>query len=147
MSQSEKPFLVVLVETYVEVGRDRDNGVGDLLAEVGLGDLLHLSEDHGGHLLGGELLLGAGDLDLNDGLAVLVNDLVGEVLDVGLDILLLELATDQTPRMPVSTCSLLKCYCSRGCLLDIVDGVVRVRCGLVLGGVTDKTLLLREGHI
>jgi hypothetical protein len=146
-SQCGKPLFVVLAETYVEVGGDRDNGVGDLLAEVGLGDLLHLSEDHGRHLLGGELLLGSGDLDLNDRLAILVNDLVGEVLDVGLDILLLELATDQTPKKPVSTFSLPKCYCSRDCLLDIVDGVVRVRRGLVLGGVTDKTLLLREGHI
>ena len=84
-------------ETYVEVGRDSDDGVGDLLAQVGLGDLLHLAENHGRNLLRSELLLLAVDLDLNNGLAILLDDLVGEVLDVGLDLLLVELAANQSP--------------------------------------------------
>lgn len=84
-------------ETYVEVGGDSDDGVGDLLAQVGLGDLLHLAQDHGGNLLRSELLLLAVHLDLNNGLSILVNDLVGEVLDIGLDVLLGELATNQSP--------------------------------------------------
>ena len=41
----------------VEVGWDGDNGVGDLLAEVSLGGLLHLGQDHGGDFFGGEIPL------------------------------------------------------------------------------------------
>lgn len=92
-------------KTYVEVGRDGNDGVGDLLAQVGLGDLLHLSENHGRNLLGSELLLLAVDLNLDNGLSIAVNDLVGEVLDVGLDLLLVELATNQSPAKWLATCS------------------------------------------
>lgn len=84
-------------DTYVEVGGDGNNGVGDLLTEVRLGDLLHLAKNHGGDFFGSELLVGAVDLDLNDGLAILLGDLVGEVLHVGLDVLVRVLATDQSP--------------------------------------------------
>lgn len=92
-------------KTYVEVGRDGNDGVGDLLAQVGLGDLLHLSKNHGRNLLGSELLLLAVDLNLDNGLSIAVNDLVGEVLDVGLDLLLVELATNQSPAKWLATCS------------------------------------------
>ena len=34
----------------VEVGGDGDDGLGDLLAEVGLGGVPHLLQDHGGDL-------------------------------------------------------------------------------------------------
>ena len=87
-----------LTLVVVEVGGDGDDGVGDLLAQVGLGDLLHLAEDHGGDLLGSEGLLLAGNLNLDNGLAILGDDLVGEVLDIGLDVLVVELATNQTPK-------------------------------------------------
>lgn len=33
------------------------------------------------------------------------------------------------------------------CLLDIEDGVVGVRGGLVLGGITNQTLILGEGDV
>jgi hypothetical protein len=89
-------------KTHVEVGRDGDDGVGNLLAQVRLGNLLHLAKNHGRNLLGSELLLLAVDLDLDDGLAVLLNDLVGEVLDVGLDLLLVEFAANQSPVTTVS---------------------------------------------
>jgi hypothetical protein len=49
------------------------------------------------------------------------------VLDVALDVHLRELAADQT--------------------LDAVDGLEGVRGGLVLGGVSDKSLLLGEGDV
>lgn len=77
--------------------------MGDLLAEIRFGDFLHLSKDHSRNLLRSESLVLAIDLDLDNGLAILVNDLVGEVLDIGLDVLLCELATDQTPGEYVST--------------------------------------------
>lgn len=83
--------------THVEVGGDSDDGVGDLLTEVRLGDLLHLAKNHGRDLLGSELLLGASDINLNNGLAILVDDLVGEVLEISLDILVVKLATDEAP--------------------------------------------------
>lgn len=94
-------------ETYVKVGRDGNDGVGDLLAQVGLGDLLHLAKNHGRNLLGGELLLLAVDLDLDNGLAILLDDLVGEVLDVGLDFLLVELAANQSPVEQLANCPYL----------------------------------------
>ena len=56
-----------------------------------------------------------------------LNLLVGEVLDVILDILVRELATDET--------------------LDVEDGSVGVGRSLVLGGVTNKSLLIGEGDI
>jgi hypothetical protein len=49
------------------------------------------------------------------------------VLDIGLDVLLRELAADQT--------------------LDVKDGPERVCRGLVLGGVTDESLIVGEGDI
>lgn len=49
------------------------------------------------------------------------------MLDISLDILLGELAANET--------------------LDIVDGVERVRGGLVLGGVSDKALVLGKGDV
>ena len=72
--------------------------MGDLLAQVGLGNLLHLAQNHSGHLLGGELLLGASDLDGNNGLAILLKNLVGEVLDIALDVLVAEFTADKAPR-------------------------------------------------
>lgn len=84
-------------KTYVEVGGDGDDGVSDLVTKVSLSNLLHLAKNHGRNLLRSELLLLAANLDLDVGLAILGDNLVGEVLHVGLDILLVELATDETP--------------------------------------------------
>ena len=99
--QQRSPFLKR--KTYVEVGGHRHDGVRHLLAEVRLGNLLHLAQDHGRNLLGGELLVLAIDLDGDDGLALLGENLVGEVLDVGLHLLLVELAANQAPRRSVKS--------------------------------------------
>lgn len=59
----------------------RDDSLLNLLADLGLGNLLHLGEDHGRDLLGGEGLLLTEVLDLNEGGAVLVDNGEGPVLN------------------------------------------------------------------
>ena len=123
---NETGVLGSLTLGVVEVGGDSDNGVVDGATEVGLGNLAHLGEDHGRDLLGGEDLGLALELDLDDGLASAVDDLEGEVLHVGLHLLVGELAADET--------------------LGIEDCVDGVHGDLVLGGISDETLGVREGH-
>jgi hypothetical protein len=129
----------------VEVGGDGDNGLLDLLAELGLSDLLHLDEDHGGDFLGRESLGLVEVLDLDLGGSIVVNDLERPGLDVLLDGGVIESAADKTPGMAVRDCSDMrssKFFNS----LDIEDGVDGVHGGLVLGGLTDQTLLSGEGN-
>ena len=66
-------------------------------------------------------------MDLDVGLASLVDNLEGEVLDIGLNLSIAELATDET--------------------LSVEDGVVGVHGDLVLGSVTNQSLTLAEGDI
>ena len=65
----------------------RDDSLLDLLAQLRLRDFLHLHKDHGRDLLGGEGLLLAKVVNLDEGGAVLVDNLerpMGHVLlDVG----------------------------------------------------------------
>ena len=92
--------------------------MGDLLAQVSLGCLLHLGEDHGGDLLGGEGLLSlATGLDLDVGLGHLLDHLEGVELDVGLDSLVGPLSADHP--------------------LGVKHGVLGVAGQLVLSSVSD----------
>jgi hypothetical protein len=125
-ASNETGVLGSLTLGVVEVGGNGDDSVVDGGAEVGLSSLPHLDEDHGGDLLGCEGLLLALELDLDDGLASLVDDLEGEVLHVGLDLGVLELAADQA--------------------LGVEDCVDGVHGDLVLGRVTDQTLGVGEGN-
>eukprot|EP01084_Bolivina_argentea_P109170 195125_1 len=85
-----------LTLVVVEVGGHGDNGLLNLLAELDLSNFLHLHEDHGGDLLGVELLGLTVEVDLEQGLVVSLGDnLEGPVLHVGLDGLIGELAADQ----------------------------------------------------
>jgi hypothetical protein len=120
----ETGILGSLTLRVVEVGGNGDNGVVDSLTEVRLSSLTHLGEDHGRDLLGGEVLLLALELNLDDGLATLVDDGEGEVLHVGLDLSIGELATDQS--------------------LGVEDGVLGVHGDLVLGGISNETLGVGE---
>lgn len=117
--------------------------MGDLLAQVALGGLLHLAKDHGRNLLGSELLLGTIDLNLDDGSAILVDDLVGEVLEIVLEVLLVELAANKTPKRLAGVWVVI----GSQHVLDVVDGVGGVGGGLVLGGVTDEALVLGKGDV
>merc|ERR1719387_3241599 len=111
----------------VEVGRDSHHGVLDLLAKEGLGGLLHLDEDHGGDLLGGEGLGLARGLNLDVRLAVVGHHLERPELHVVLHSGVRKTTADEA--------------------LGVVDGVGGVERGLVLGGVADQALRLREGHV
>ena len=74
-----------------------------------------------------ELLVLATVLHPDVGLAGLVEDGEGEVLDVGLHLRIRELATNET--------------------LGVEDGVVGVHRDLVLGRITDQPLGVGEGDI
>lgn len=134
-------------KTYVEVGGDGDDGVSDLLAEVRLSNLLHLAKNHGRNFLRSELLLLASDLDLDVRLAILSNNLEGEVLDISLDVLLVEVATNKAPIAWLDIVQPIECAVKELSLLHVEDGVEGVGRGLVLGGVTNETLLLGEGDV
>ncbi len=76
----------------VEVGGHGDDGLGDLLAQVVLGGLLHLGQDLRGDFRRGHLLA----LDLDPGVAVRgLGNLVGHHGDVLLHHAILEAAADQ----------------------------------------------------
>ena len=86
----------------VEICWDGDHGVDDGFPQIALGDLLHLSEYHGGDFFGGERPILALNLDRDGGFVILVGDSKGEVLDVALDVFVRELASDQSPAQLVS---------------------------------------------
>jgi hypothetical protein len=59
----------------IEVGRNGDDGVSDLLAEVSLGGLLHFGQDHGGNFFGCELPLFTAMRDRDSRFPILLNNL------------------------------------------------------------------------
>mmetsp|Transcript_75942 Transcript_75942/g.111183 ORF Transcript_75942/g.111183 Transcript_75942/m.111183 type:complete len:99 (-) Transcript_75942:75-371(-) len=65
-------------------------------------------------------------LHLHIGLAILLNDLEGEVLQISLQLHIVHLSPDQT--------------------LDIKEGVGGIRCSLPLGCFPDHPLCVVEGH-
>lgn len=102
----------------VEVSGHSHDRVLHLLAELVLGDLLHLAQDHGRDLLRAEgVTLGR---DLDGDLAVLLAEFVRQQLLVALHGLVTELASDQS--------------------LGVEDGVVGVECSLILGGFSNQSL-------
>ena len=112
----------------VEVSGDSDNSVGNFLAEVGLSDFLHLDEDHGGDLFSLEFLLFSLESDNNHGLLTDSGlDLEGPELGIGLDILIRELASNES--------------------LGIEDSVGGVSGDLVLGGFSNESLVFSEGDV
>lgn len=103
----------------VEVGGNSDDSVLDVLAHVGLGGLLHLSENEATDLRRRVLLA----LSLEPSITIgVLDDLVRHLLDIALNLGVGELASDET--------------------LGGEEGVFGVDDGLTLGGDTDKTLTL-----
>jgi hypothetical protein len=101
----------------VEIGRDGDDRLLDLLAEIGLGRLLHLLQGEGGNLRGGIFL----PVDVDPGIAIVAgDDLVGDELLVSLDRLVVEAA-------PIRR-------------FTAKDRAGRVGHGLTLGRLADKAL-------
>ena len=94
----------------VEVGGDGDDGLLDLLAELGLGNLLHLDEDHGGDFLGRESLGLVEVFDLDLGGSIVIDDLERPGLDVLLDGGVIESAADKTPEIVVRQCSSVRSF-------------------------------------
>lgn len=116
--------LGALTLSIVEVSGNGNNGVLDGLRQVGLGGLLHLVEDEATNLGGRVLLVTSRD----PGIAVgVLDDLVGHLLDVTLDLSIAELATDQS--------------------LGGEEGVLWVDHGLSLGSNTNQSLaILGKGN-
>ena len=76
----------------VEIGGNRDDGLGHRLAQIGLGGLLHLRQGEGGDLRGGILLA----VRIDPGVAIAsLDDLVGDQTHVLLGHGIVEGATDQ----------------------------------------------------
>ncbi|KAF3068827.1 hypothetical protein CFAM422_007852 [Trichoderma lentiforme] len=116
--------LGALTLSIVEVSGNGNNGVLDGLRQVGLGGLLHLVEDKATNLGGRVLLVTSRD----PGIAIgVLDDLVGDLLDVTLDLSVAELATDQS--------------------LGGEEGVLWVDHGLSLGSNTNQSLaILGKGN-
>ena len=68
-------YKIKLILPVVEVGRDSDDSVGDIFAEVGFGGLLHFDQDHGGDFFRGENLGISPIIDLYFWLSSLIDDL------------------------------------------------------------------------
>ncbi len=103
----------------VEIGGDGDDGLLDLLSEIGLRRLLHLLQDEGGDL-GGRIALAVG---LDPGVAVRgAHDLVGDELLVLLDHRVVVAPSDQA--------------------LDRKDGALGIGDRLALGRLADQPLAI-----
>mmetsp|Transcript_17167 Transcript_17167/g.21670 ORF Transcript_17167/g.21670 Transcript_17167/m.21670 type:complete len:466 (+) Transcript_17167:972-2369(+) len=120
-------ILGCLTLGIIEVGRHGHDGVFDILSKEGFGCLLHLHKDHSRDLLRGEGLLGVVDLHLDHRLAILGNDAKRPELHVVLHSRVGKTTANET--------------------LRVVHRVRRVERGLVLGGVTNEALAIREGYI
>jgi hypothetical protein len=96
--------------------------------------------------LGRELLVLTEVLDLDLGAAVVIDNLEGPRLDVLLDGRVIETTTNQTPVENLSQKLLVEESNREQNSLGIEDSVAGVHGSIVLGGLTDQTLLLGEGN-
>ena len=112
----------------VKVSGNSDDSILDGFSDVCLSDFLHLEENHGRDFFSFELL-GLSLVIYDDHWLVFGTSLnfEGPKLNVSLHVFVLELTADKT--------------------LGVVDSISWVFGGLVLGSITDETLLLSEGNV
>jgi hypothetical protein len=84
------------------------------------------------------------NLDADVGLAILADNLEGEVLDVVLDGLVAPLLANETFLLHSQFPSIRAAGCWG--TYDVEDGPVGVRGELILGRISDKTLVVRESY-
>ena len=94
-----------------------------------------------------EFLLLTAVLDLDVGLASLVEDLEREVLDIGLHFGVIEFTTNETLGVEHTKRQIASEDDSNRWQAKANLRVMRVHSDLVLRGVTNQTLVLREGDI
>ncbi|KAL3186443.1 hypothetical protein MRX96_027486 [Rhipicephalus microplus] len=111
----------------VEVSGHRDDSIAHLFSQVRLGDLLHLSENHGADLFRVEALALSLELDADFWLAAVVLHFERPVLNVVLDLGVIVAAPDQP--------------------LGVEHRVLRVHGRLRLGSIADQPLGIREGYV
>ena len=111
----------------VKVGGNSDYSIVNGVTQIGLGGLLHLGQNHGGHLLGCEGLGLILVLDLELRTAGGIHNLEGPMLHVALHGGVLKFTADET--------------------LGVENCVGWVDSDLVLGWVSDETLSVCEGDI
>mmetsp|Transcript_66490 Transcript_66490/g.105215 ORF Transcript_66490/g.105215 Transcript_66490/m.105215 type:complete len:271 (-) Transcript_66490:42-854(-) len=111
----------------VEICGDSNNRMLHFFAQVVLGSLLHLGENHRRHLLGSHDLVLALDLHADHWLAGLVHDGIWQQFDVLLHRGILEASTNEA--------------------LHVEQGLRGVDGGLVLGCLSDEPFIICEGHI
>mmetsp|Transcript_13397 Transcript_13397/g.16545 ORF Transcript_13397/g.16545 Transcript_13397/m.16545 type:complete len:292 (-) Transcript_13397:83-958(-) len=116
-----------LTLSIVKIGRNCNHCVFHFLAQVILSSLLHLGEDHGGHLLRSHDLILTLHLDANHWLGAFVHNLIWQQLDVLLHRRVLEAPSDQT--------------------LHIEQGLSGIDGGLILGRLSDESFIICEGHV
>lgn len=112
----------------IKIGGNGDNGVFDGFSYEGFSYLFHFDQDHGGDFFGVEFLLFT--LELNDDLGLVIRagfDLEWPVFDVFLDNGVVKLSSDEP--------------------LGIKNSVQWVLGGLVVGGITNQSLIVSETNI
>lgn len=82
--------------SVVEISRDGNNGVGDLLTKVAFRNLFHFAQDHGGDFLWRKDSLFPINLNTNTSLTIFLFNGEWEMLNVTLDVLVRKLAAYQS---------------------------------------------------
>mmetsp|Transcript_3538 Transcript_3538/g.3327 ORF Transcript_3538/g.3327 Transcript_3538/m.3327 type:complete len:252 (-) Transcript_3538:2-757(-) len=127
-SRNGSGILGGLTLGIIEIGRYGNNGVSNIFSKEDLGGTLHLLKNHGGNLLGGELLGGSSNSNLDNGLVGVRDNLIRYELLIGLYGFVRVITSDKT--------------------LNVENGVFGVDGGLILGSISYQTVtVVHEGDV